>query len=81
MITTASPSTWSRPAVNAIWWPKLREKLTPLTRASRAARSLISAHERSREPSSTSTISYERTVPLSTSVSRRYSSGTLSSSL
>ena len=31
MITTASPSAWSSPAVNAIWCPKLREKLRPFT--------------------------------------------------
>src|SRR5437764_901655 len=68
IITTASPRAWSRPAVIAVWWPKLRDSVTILTRSSAAAISARIAGVSSLEPSSTITSSHGR--PSSASCTR-----------
>ena len=57
IVITASPAEKSRPAVRAIWWPKLREKDATRTRASRAAIPFRASRVRSALPLSTRTSS------------------------
>ena len=84
MITTASPSARSRPAVIAIWWPKLRENEMTLKRASLAASIFSCSRDLSFEPSLTNTTSQDSIWAFQTwitSRSLRASSGMTSSSL
>ena len=53
MMTTASPSARSRPAVTAIWCPKLRAKSTTTTRGSCLWSAMSFASESSALPSLT----------------------------
>src|SRR5215470_9963502 len=81
MITTASPSAKSRPAVIASWWPKFRARKSSLTRSSRALSSLITSRLRSVLPSSTRMNSHSPSIWAATASSLRCSSGSTSSSL
>ncbi len=53
MMTVARPVTASRPAVTAVWWPKLRERQRTTTRGSAAWMARRRMAVRSLEPSST----------------------------
>ena len=57
MIRMRSPRHTLSPAVSASWWPWLRISRTATMRGSFAAASVMTSQVRSREPSSTSTIS------------------------
>ena len=76
-----APFVMAIPAVTAIWWPKLRAKMTGLTLGSFRASSSMRWVEPSVEPSSTSTSSHGSPALAMTSLTRRYSSGILSNSL
>src|SRR3954447_8455195 len=80
MVITRSPVASDSPALNASWWPKLRESLTPRNRGSRAAVERIRLHVRSFEPSSTRRTSHSWCVASRTAVNRSTSSGMASSS-
>ena len=78
-MTTASPRAWSRPAVIAVWWPKLRDRRTTRTRGSLAARSSTIFAVPSLDPSSTRTSSSGR--PSSAAKTRSQNAAAVASSL
>ncbi len=53
MVMTTSPREWSKPALMAAVWPKLRRKRTTTTRGSPSAARAASSKVSSAEPSST----------------------------
>src|SRR5690606_17852700 len=80
MTTTAFPRACSRPAVIAIWWPKLRDSRSARKRASSSCSLRITSTEPSVDPSSTRMTSASPSSRSMTARSREWSAGSVSRS-